>query len=119
MSHGLIRVYLAAGGTSNYVKITDVLNGKMEDSHVPRGTGDFCKLAHWNLIEAQDDERKDGSKRTGMWRVTDWGEMFVHGATVSKYVFLIDNKAVGFSTEQVTIQESLGQNFNYSELMKS
>jgi len=78
------------------------------------GGGDFAKLAYWGLI---DDD--DPAKRTsGLWQITGRGGRFVRREiTVPSHIRLYDGKCLGFSEEQVTIDQCLGKKFNYSELM--
>lgn len=81
-------------------------------------------LKHWGLLEPKGGVREDGSKRVGLHRITDLGRRFVRAEVrVFKYVFLYDEELLGKSdggyarAEFVTIQEALGDRFNYSELM--
>jgi len=74
---------------------------------------------HWGLIEAQPGEREDGSNRVGYWRVTDLGREFaLERATVPKYARLYGNRLLGLHGEPISIQDALGNKFNYRELME-
>jgi hypothetical protein len=83
--------------------------------------GDEGKLVYWGLIEPMPGERDDGSRRTGWWRITDLGRSFVQGHTrVGKYASVYDGRCLGIDqTEQVSIRDCLGTNFNYEELMSA
>lgn len=81
-------------------------------------------LRHWELIEPMVSERKDGSWRNGHYKITSKGVAFVKGEiSVPKYVYIYSQNVLGFSDgdkypkEDTTIQDSLGENFNYRELM--
>jgi len=78
---------------------------------------DYAKLAHWELIEQMPNT--DPTKRTsGMWRPTQGGIDFVFGRiSVAARVHLYNNEVVGFSSKRTTIEEALGDKFDYQELM--
>lgn len=80
--------------------------------------GEYGKLAHWKLAELKTND-DDPSKRTsGLWRPTQKGIDFASETiTVPKYVFLYNNELHSVSEEHTTIRESLGEKFDYSELM--
>lgn len=81
--------------------------------------GDASYLRHYQLIEALDEERKDGSKRNGMYKITGRGIMFCEKKlTVQKKFLIYNNKLEGFEGEEVGILEVLGEKFNYSKLME-
>ena len=79
---------------------------------------DFSKLRYWGLI-AEKTKDADANKRTsGYWAITDKGRDFVEGRrSISKYVQLFDSKKFGYTGEQVTIKDALGDDFDYRELM--
>lgn len=109
MASALIAVYRANG--RDWGKVTDLL------TH--RQNADFAKLAHWGLIQADDGHREDGSKRTGVWRVTFVGELWLLGkTTVAKYVRVYNGRRLTFvEDEQVGIRDALGDEFDYGQLM--
>ena len=54
-----------------------------------------------------------------MWCITERGEKFVKGQLkVNKSVYVFNNKFLGFDGELISIRQSLGNKFDYSELMK-
>lgn len=81
--------------------------------------GDFPKLAHWRLIETQENE--DPAKRSsGLWRMTEHGRAFVLGnLTVKKYALIYNAKLYGFEGEKIGIRDALGEKFDYSILMNT
>ncbi len=80
--------------------------------------GDVSKLRHWGLIESKKELRDDGSPRNGFYRITDKGLAFVRGeALVQKYLVLYNDELLGMRGDWIAIEDALGKNFNYSELM--
>lgn len=83
-----------------------------------KAIADFPKFKYWGLIIASDEQREDGSKRNGMWMITDKGRDFVNGVVkIPSRVLIYNSKFIGFDGDDVTIQEILGEKFNYRELM--
>jgi len=85
--------------------------------------GDFAKLRYWGLLEEKPiekltDKRKDGSKRVGFYRMTEKGHQFAKGEVkIPKVALVYNGKHFGFAPGEVTIQECLGKEFNYDDLM--
>jgi len=77
------------------------------------------KLTHWGLLEAKPNE--DGTKKdSGVWRATPSGRTFVQGVVSARsHVHLYDNEALGFADTKVTIQDALGEKFDFQELMSA
>ncbi len=70
---------------------------------------EYSKLKHWGLLE---------QGQLGYWRITDLGVQFVLGhIEIPRHIILFNNELLGFSGEKVTIQQALGDKFNYNELM--
>jgi len=75
------------------------------------------KLVHWGFIE-QMENTDPSKKNSGVWRPTRDGRQFaLNRSRISRYVYLYNNKIRGFSGEMTDIVDSLGDKFNYSELM--
>lgn len=107
MARSLILMY-RHGGT-DWVEVSKVTGSK---------GGDYAKLAHWGLIEDSKLVRKDGGK-TGWWRVTPAGQLFVLGKVkVLKYALIYDDHLRGHEGEPVGIQDCLSKKFDYDELMR-
>lgn len=80
--------------------------------------GDWSKLRYWALIEEKPEVRGDGSKRAGFYKMTDLGHQFARGeAKVSKTAKIYNGRFLGFGDGQVSIQDCLGTEFNYDQLM--
>ena len=78
---------------------------------------DFTIARHWGLIEdaAQDDDEK---KTSGLWRLTTAGRDYVAGrSTLPKYVLLYNDETLGFEGQHITINDCIGDKFNYREMM--
>ena len=91
--------------------------------HLPtllgRKQADEAKLRYWGLIEEQPGVRDDGSARVGWWRLTALGARFALGvAAVPKYALVYNGRCLGFDGPRVTIQDALGDRFNYDDLMR-
>lgn len=81
--------------------------------------GTLATMAHWELVEQLANHERS-KKSSGNWRVTQKGIDFcMMKITVPKYVHLLFNEVVKFSGEQVDIRQSLGEEFDYEELMNS
>lgn len=90
----------------------------------PRGAvairgGDWAKMKYWGLIEEKPETRDDGSPRAGFWRMTPLGRQFATRATtVPSHVYVYNGELFQKIVEdQITIDDALGTNFNYSEIM--
>lgn len=61
-------------------------------------------------MEAKIENREDGSKRNGYYRITGrWDLMFAEcKLTVPKKVVLLNNKFEGFEGEEINIKQALG-----------
>lgn len=108
VSRSLIKMFLEYD--RDYFHITSIRSS---------GGGDFAKLRYWGLVE---EKEKDGAKDTrtsGFWRLTDSGVLFVNNElTVPKYVYTYNGIVSSFSEGiTVTIEQTLGKKFSYSELM--
>lgn len=83
--------------------------------------GDWAKLQHWDLIEPKPVVRDDGSSRAGFWRMTRTGRLFVMGlVSVPRHLYFFNQRVVDFLSadeERTSIQQALGDQFDYVELM--
>lgn len=82
------------------------------------GSGDFSKLKYWGLIEEKENFDKT-KKASGFWKITEKGVRFAKGEIyLPKYVNIYNTNFLGFSKDKTDIVESLGNKFNYNELIK-
>ncbi len=91
---------------------------KFLSKHGYQRCGDFSYLRFYNFIEKKAGKREDGSTRTGLYRLTGLGVMWVEGKITAKSKFkILNNQFKGFEGKDITIQEALGVKFRYDELM--
>lgn len=109
MARSLIRMYLAGDQDKlNYIHLPTTIGSRSREEG---------KLRYWGLVEEELTKRPDGG-RSGYWRVTPYGELFVKGlATVYSHARIYNGQCLGLSGAQVSIIEALGAKFSYEELM--
>lgn len=80
--------------------------------------GDHGKLPWWGLIEKANDDVNHDGPGNGLYRITAAGRLFALGKTTA-LAWCIEYKStvLEWSSESVTIEEALGTEFNYRELM--
>jgi hypothetical protein len=116
MAYALLLISKHFRKNEAWLHVPTFLNGQ---GVVARG-GDFAKLVHWGLLEAQQGERDDGSSRVGYYVITPKGIAFVENRVrVPKFIRIYDGKPMKPSEERVNIIECLGKHFDYEELMGS
>lgn len=108
MAHSLIRMYLAGG---------------LDFVHVPTAVGSRSreegKLRYWGLIEEETTEHRPDGGRTGHWRVTKLGELFVlNQAKVYSHARVYNGRCLGLVGDLITIEDALAAKFNYTDLMQ-
>jgi hypothetical protein len=120
MAAALILIRRAFRKQSDWLHVPEYLTEVAANGAIIRG-GDWAKLVHWGLLEAKDDEkRKDGSRRVGFYKITQLGIDFVEGRVrVPRYVYIYAQKRVGVSDKTTSVQEALGDRFNYGEMMSA
>ncbi len=116
----MLRKYQAAHPSEAWVDVPKLLS--TSKTATARG-GDYAKLTGWGLIEPlPDGVREDGSKRVGLYRMTELGKSWSAGqAAVPKYVFFYNESPLAKQppvVATVTIEQALGSKFNYADLMK-
>ena len=79
------------------------------------------RLWYWGLLEPHRHQGRTAVENSkDVWRITDKGKTFVEGKiTVPVRAYIGEKRCFGFSEEHFTIQEALGKNFDYQELMGS
>lgn len=81
---------------------------------------DYSTLKHWGLTEEKTGAKKDGNPDNGFYRITESGKLFVENRqSVPKYVYIYSDQKfkVDDVDELTNIRKSLGDGFNYDELM--
>jgi hypothetical protein len=81
---------------------------------------DFAKARWWGLCEEvkgaaiPTTKSADKKRRQGFWRSTEKGRQFVFSMLkVPKYVNLVNNKFKGLEGDNISIQDALGEPFDY------
>tara|TARA_R110000803_G_scaffold70704_3_gene133686 strand:+ start:4699 stop:5217 length:519 start_codon:yes stop_codon:yes gene_type:complete len=97
------------------------MNEEIAKLKIPSSNIEYPKLYYWGLVEEKPkDTANTKIKTSGYWRLTPLGVKFaLNEITVPKYVFVYNNHKEGVSDEWTTINKSLGDKFNYFELMNS
>lgn len=73
----------------------------------------------WGLSEEKPNPDDPKKRCSGYWRLTQKGTLFVVSlVTIPKHVYLFNNSLFAVSDEVTTIEEALGDRFNYAELMR-
>lgn len=82
--------------------------------------GDWAKLKFWGLIEEKPEKRDDGSPRVGYWKMTQLGRQFVaRQVKVPSHVYIYNGEPLRRTVDElITIDEALGKEFNYDEIMQ-
>lgn len=80
-------------------------------------TKQHTTLKHWKLIEPRwNDDRT--TKASGIWRPTLLGKQWVaRQVEVSEKAWIYNDTCVGLEPRTVTIDQALGETFNYERMM--
>jgi hypothetical protein len=120
----LMECYFSGDVVGEYLHVPTYLSEMVADNPqraaVIRG-GDWAKLKLWGLIEEKPDIRKDGSPRVGYWKLTQLGRDFARRRVkVPRHVFIYNGEPLQRTVEEmITIDDALGTEFNYDEIMGS
>lgn len=102
---------LKLGGDEHYVHTSRLLLPNTS------GIGDFSKAKYFNLIE-EHFCFDDAKKTSGLWRLTPSGVSFLKGnLKIPEFAGVFNDVVLFFSDERVSVQDCLGERFNYKELM--
>lgn len=99
---------------NGFVHVKELLREKgLKNNH------DWTLLKYWGLIQELDNiPNESGTKSSGHWRITDKGIDFIfRNLSVQKHILIYNNKFQGFSNDNTNFKESLGDDFNFNELM--
>lgn len=116
MSRSLIDLYKLDKVSSDYYHISQI-----DASRTKAGGGDFAKLKYWGLVEEMKHDPSNTKKRTsGMWKITNMGKSFVENRMrVVEVIEIFNQRPIRARGGQVSIIDTLGKEFNYSELMST
>lgn len=108
MAVGLISLYSQTKHTTAPLHIKKI-------AHV--NGGEFAQLKRWGLIKDADNT-ETYKRKSGWWWITNKGVSFVKSEIqVPMYCDTYNGKTLGFSDEMTTIQQALGNKFDYQELI--
>ncbi len=80
--------------------------------------GECAKLRFWGLLEERSGNKTDGNPHSGYFRITPYGVQFVEGKQAAWKFMLTRNRdgCLGLIEDQtITIQQALGNEFNYAK----
>lgn len=110
-------IYIHKSGKREFFHVEDYLKEIDCPSSI---RGDFAKLRFFGLIESIDLTRKDGSDRSGYYKITQKGIDFVNGTIqVPRAVRIFNNATYGMDEEMIDIHQALKNKFSYKDLMAS
>ena len=103
------------GDPNRYFK----MNEEIAKLKIPSSNVEYSKLNYWGLAEQNPTNDNPKTKTSGLWRLTDKGIRFVMGEiSVPRHVFVYKNIVRKISDERTNISDSLGDKFDYNELIK-
>lgn len=80
--------------------------------------GDYAYLAHWGLVEQQDGN-EEGKRGSAHWKPTEAAFRFIlRSALMPSHIHMLCGDYLGHSGKLVSVDDALGERFNYDELMK-
>lgn len=116
MCYGLVLLYKISGSEiENYIHVpTEFTKRKINHSNI-----ELSKLQYWGLVTPRENTDKS-KKDSGYWSVTQKGKDFIDKKiSIPKYALIYNSRQWGFSDELVSINDALGTNFDFQELMNS
>ena len=110
---GISLIYLYKNRQKGFIHLE---NSMVADGY--KRCGDASYMLLYYLIESMPENRKDGSKRNGHYKISNRGILFVEGKMKVQERFLIcNNKFEGYEGEEITIEQALGNKFDFNALM--
>jgi len=123
MAYVLILMYRHFQTASDWLDMSQYLENMVALGSEVKG-GEWSKLRYWKLIEERPPEKKSvlnpkpPVKTHGMYKMTELGTRFVLGQIrVPRSLWIYNGHAIEAHKKSVSIQECLGKNYNYEELM--
>lgn len=107
-------------GFDKWCKLSDYISQFKEPVVVC--SGDNPKLRHWGLIEMKSetdgDVRDDGSDRTGYYKLTQFGNDFLHGKiVVHEFLFICNKEVIGKSETNTNVKQCIKNKFDFREIL--
>jgi hypothetical protein len=109
----LIRLY-QLGGEHQFIHITRLT----ADIGINNG-GNFSITKHWGLTKQMEKDPTDKKRRvSGYWKLTPLGVDFVKGiALIPARAIVLNKVLIEYAGDSVSINECLGKEFSYQDLM--
>jgi hypothetical protein len=75
-------------------------------------------LKWWGLVERKPNDKDAKNKHSGMWRATEQGKRFARrDSMVPRRAFTYNDEVLGFSTDEIYIDQCFKDQFDYQEIM--
>lgn len=75
-------------------------------------------LKWWGLVERKPNDKESKNKHSGMWRATEQGKQFARrDSVVPRRAFTYNDEVLGFSIEEIYIDQCFKDRFDYQEIM--
>lgn len=75
--------------------------------------------AYWELIIQKPNDSDKRKRCSGYWKPTQKGIDFVERrCLIPRIVHLYDKQIQGYSTELISVDEALGDHYDYTEMME-
>ena len=123
MGYVLILLYRHFQESADWLDIAKYLESMVAIGSEATG-GEWRKLVHWGLILERPPVKRSvlskepPVKTVGFYRLTDRGKGFILGQLkVPKSVLLYQGNLLEFSGKTITIQECLGKDYIYEDLL--
>jgi len=114
MAIGLVNLVAKHSRTNDWVHVYDI---RLGDRDVRAMGGSFALLTKWGMIVPKVNQ--DTQKRcSGFWKPTIKGIRFATGhISTPRYADCLNNRVIGWSEEEATIDQAFSTKFDYQELI--
>jgi len=123
MAYVLILMYRHFQTASDWLDMHQYISNMVAIGSEVKG-GEWSKLKYWQLIVGRPPEKKSvvnpkpPVKTQGMYKMTELGTRFALGKLkVPKSLWLYNNQVIETNKKLVSIQECLGKEYKYEDLM--
>lgn len=117
MAYVLILLHRQFDKTPDWLQVPEYLSEMVKLGSAVKGT-DFSRLRYWGLLEEQPHPTKKGQAKAGFYKMTPKGHQLAKGEIkVPKAVFMYNGQPRGFPPGDASIQELLGKEYDYQELL--
>lgn len=116
----ILHLHFLKDPATKWVHVNSHLDGIAITFGIALKGGEWPKLIYWGLIEEiPKTEKTESGKRVGYYRLTEKGVSFAKGeAKVPRAAIIYNDRFLGLTTDrEVSIQDVLGKDLNYTELM--